>query len=52
MAISLELGIGNLIPEFLADALVFLCALQTAGTIAAGTLQAFLDRLYHFLIFV
>ena len=52
MAISLELGIGNLIAEFLADALVLLCTLQAAGAISAGTLQTVFDHLNHFLIFI
>ena len=52
MAISLELGIGNLIPEFLADALVFLGPFQTAGAVAASALQTFFDHLDHFFVIV
>ena len=52
MAISLEIGIGDLLPEFLANALIFLGALQSAGAIAAGAFQAFPDGLHHFLILI
>ena len=52
MAIALEIGVSNLLPEFLADALVFLGPLQTAGAVAAGALQAFLNHLDHFLVIV
>ena len=52
MAITREIGISHLLPEFLTDALVFLGALQTAGAVAAGALQAFLDHLDHFLVIV
>ena len=52
MAIALVIGIGDLLPEFLADALILLAALQTARAITAGTLQAFLDRGHHFLVFI
>lgn len=52
MAISLEIGVCDLLPELLANALVLLGALETAGAIAAGTLQAVLYGLDHFCIFV
>ena len=52
MAITLEIGVSHLLPEFLADALVFLGSLQTAGAVATGALQAFLDHLDHFLVIV
>ena len=52
MAIALEIGIGNLFPEFFADALVFFGPLQTAGAVAAGTLQTVLDHLNHFLVII
>ena len=38
MAISFEFRIGNLLAKFLTNALVFFRSLQTAGTIATGTL--------------
>ena len=38
VAIAFEIGIRDLLPELLADALVFLGALKPAGAIAAGTL--------------
>ena len=52
MTVSLVIGIRNLLPEFLADALIFFCAFQSAGTVAAGALQTVFDHLHHFLIFV
>ena len=52
MTVSLEFGIGHLLPEFPADALVFLTVFQTAGTVAAGALETFFHHLDHFLIFV
>ena len=52
VAVAGEIGISHLLPEFLADALVILGALHTAGTIAAGTLQAVPNDLHHFLIFI
>ena len=52
MAIALEIGVSHLLPEFLANALVFLGSFQTAGAVAAGALQAFLDHLDHFLVIV
>ena len=52
MAIALEIGIGDLLPEFFADAPVFFGPLQTAGAVAAGTLQTVLDHLNHFLVII
>ena len=52
MAISGKVRVSDLLPEFLADALVFLGALQPARAIAAGAFQAFPDGLHHFLILV
>ena len=52
MAIAFEIGICDLLTEFLADALILLGALKSAGAIAAGTLQAFPNRGNHFLIFI
>ena len=52
MAIALEIRVGNLLTEFLADALVILSSFQTAGAVAAGALQAFFDHLDHFLVIV
>ena len=52
VAIALKIGIRNLLPEFLADALILLCPLQTAGAITAGALQALPDRFHHFLILI
>ena len=52
MAITLIVGIGNLLPEFLADAFVFFRSLQTAGTVATGALQTFFDHLDHFFVII
>ena len=52
MAVTLEIRIRDLLPEFLANALVILAPFQTAGTVTAGALQALLDGCHHFLIFV
>ena len=52
MAIALEIGVSNLFPEFLANALVFLASLQTAGAVATGPFQTFFDHLDHFLVIV
>ena len=52
MAITLEIGVGHLLPEFLANALIFLGSLQAAGAVATGALQTFLDHLDHFLVIV
>ena len=52
MAKTLEIGVSNLLPEFLADALVFFGPFQTAGAVAAGTLQTFFDHLDHFFIVI
>ena len=48
----MEIGVGDLLPEFLADALVLLGPLQTAGAITAGAFQTVLHHLYHFLVLV
>ena len=52
MAKTLEIGVSNLLPEFLADALVFFGPFQTAGAVATGALQAFFDHLDHFLVII
>ena len=52
MAKTLEIGVSNLLPEFLADALVFFGPFQTAGAVTAGTLQTFFDHLDHFFVVV
>ena len=52
MAKTFEIGVSYLLPEFLANALVFLGSLQTAGAVATGALQTFLDHLDHFLVIV
>ena len=52
MTKSLELGIGNLITEFLTDALVFFGFLEAAGAIASTLLKSLLYGLYDFLVFV
>ena len=52
MAVAGEIGVGHLLPEFRADTFIILGALQTAGAVAAGTLQAVTHGLHHFLVFV
>jgi hypothetical protein len=52
VTISLKIRVCDLLPEFLADALIFLCPLQAAGAITTGSLQALPDGLYHFLILI
>ena len=52
VAIALEIRICDLFPEFLADALVLLGALQAAGAVATGALQTVLHHLDHFLILI
>ena len=52
VAITLEIGVCDLLPELFANALILLGTLQTAGAIATGTLQAFLDCFYDFRVFV
>ena len=52
MAITLKIGVGHLLPEFLANTFVFLSPFQATGAVAAGALQTFLDHLDHFLVVV
>ena len=52
MTVTLEIGVIDLLTEFLTDTLIILCPFHAAGTVAAGALQSFLYHLYHFLIFV
>ena len=52
VTIALKIGIGDLLPELLADALILLGALETAGAIAAGALQTLPDGSNNFLIFI
>ena len=52
MAIAFEIGIRDLLPELLADALILFRPLQAAGAVTAGTFQTVLDYLYHFRIFI
>ena len=52
MAVSLEVGIGDLFSEFLADALVLFAALQAAGTVSAAALQTVFYHLDHFFVFI
>ena len=52
MAEPFIFGIGNLITEFLADAFILFCSLQSAGTIPTGTLQTIPNRLDHFLVLI
>ena len=52
MTETLEIGVFHLLPELLADALVFLGPLQAAGAVSAGALQTLPDHSHHFLVIV
>ena len=52
MTKTLEIGVGHLLPELPADALIFLGPLQAAGAVAAGALQALPDHVHHFLVII
>ena len=52
MAVALEGRIRDLLPEFLADALVLLGPLQTAGAVSSGALQAIFYDLDHLLVLI
>ena len=47
MAEALEIRVRDLLPEFLADALILFCTFQSAGTVTAGTFQTVTDHLHH-----
>ena len=47
-----KFGVGNLFSELFADTLIFLCTLQAAGAVSAGTLYAGPDHLDHFLVII
>lgn len=50
MTKAFKIGIGNLLLEFLAHALVFLCTLNSARAVAACPLQALFNCLYCFFV--
>ena len=52
MAKSLVVGVRDLFPKLLANALVVLAALQPTGAIPSGALQPVFDLGYHFLVVV
>ena len=52
MTVSLKVGVRHLLPEFLADALVFLGPLETAGAVAAGALQTIFNHSDNLLVLV
>ena len=52
MAVALKVGVFDLLAEFLAHALVFLCAGEPARAVAAGALETLLDAGDDFLVFV
>ena len=52
MAVTLEIRIRDLLPEFLTDAFILFAPLKAARAITTGTLQTFLDGLDHFLILI
>ena len=50
VAVALKIGVGDLVLELLTHALGSLRALQTAGAVPAGTLQALADGVDNLLI--
>ena len=52
MAVPFITGVRDLVTELLADALIFLRMLQSAGAVSPCFLQSLTDHLYHFLILV
>lgn len=50
MTKAFKIGIGNLLLEFLAHTLVFLCTLNSARAVAACPLQALFNCLYCFFV--
>jgi len=52
MAVAVEVRILHLGPEFLANALILLTALHTAGTIAACAFKPLFYGLYHLFVFI
>ena len=52
VAVSLEVGVGHLISELLADTLVLGCLFKSTGTVAASFLEALLYYGYDILVFV
>ena len=52
MAVAFVLRIGDLIPEFLANALIILGPFQAAGAVSTGALETLPNGLDHLLIFV
>ena len=52
MAIALEIGVGNLVAEFLAHTLILLRPLQPARTVSAGALQPLPDSGNNLFVFI
>ena len=52
MAVALKVGVGDLLAEFLAHALVFLRPLKPSFAVAAGALEPLLDAGDDLLVFV
>ena len=50
MTKALKIGIGNLLLEFLAHTLVFLCTLNSARAVTACPLQALFNCFYYFFV--
>lgn len=50
MTKALKIGIGNLLLEFLAHTLVFLCTLNSARAVTASPLQALFNCFYCFFV--
>ena len=50
MAVTLEIGVCDLLTEFFANTLVLFCPFPAAGTVASGLLETLFDHLYHLVI--
>lgn len=52
VTVSFKVGVGYLLAEFLANALVFLCSFKAAGAVSTRPFEPFLYALNDFLVFV
>lgn len=52
MTVTAKRGVRDLLPEFLADALIIFGPFQPAGAKTTGPLQSVPNHLNHFLVFI
>ena len=52
MTVTLKIGVGDLLPKFLANALILLSMFHSARAITACAFQSLFNYLNHFLIFI